>query len=123
VAIAWKTGAEAARAVSATMPIIAAAKSVHVLGAGETPQEEADCRDDLETIARQLRLYGIQASGLAVTASRRKSCDSILSAAEKLGADLVVMGAYGHSRVRELVLGGFTEQVLDGVPLPVLLFH
>lgn len=47
----------------------------------------------------------------------------ILQRPNDVGADLLVMGAYGHSRIREPVFGGFTQRVLDGVDLPVLMFH
>jgi nucleotide-binding universal stress UspA family protein len=123
VAIAWKTGAESARAVTAAMPILRKTKRVHILGAFDLPQDEAQCRNDLELVERQLRLYDIDATALPVVTTHSGGCDSILAAVQKLGSDLLVMGAYGHSRVRELVLGGFTQQVLDGVEAPVFLLH
>jgi nucleotide-binding universal stress UspA family protein len=49
--------------------------------------------------------------------------DAIIETARERQADLLVMGAYGHSRLREFIFGGFTRRILDGVDLPVLLFH
>jgi nucleotide-binding universal stress UspA family protein len=53
----------------------------------------------------------------------RVTSQALFAEAAKLGADLVVMGAYGHSRTRELVFGGFTRSVLRDAPLPVLMMH
>jgi nucleotide-binding universal stress UspA family protein len=122
VTVAWRSGAEAARAVTAAMPVLATAKRVHILGACESPDEETRYLEDLETIARHLGRHGIQAAPQLV-AVHGNSCESVVSAAQELGSDLLVMGAYGRGRVRESVLGGFTQQVLDSVALPVFLLH
>jgi nucleotide-binding universal stress UspA family protein len=122
VTVAWRSGAEAARAVTASMPLLAKADNVYVLGATETPNAEAQCREDLDAVARHLARHGIQAAPRLV-AVHGNARDSVLNAAEELQSDLLVMGAYGHGRMRELVLGGFTQRILDGVGLPVFLFH
>ncbi|XKH35987.1 universal stress protein [Azospirillum doebereinerae] len=70
-----------------------------------------------------LTRHGIVARHHPATASSGEVGDLILSFAADLGADLLVMGAYGHSRLREMVLGGATRTVLAALPLPALMSH
>jgi nucleotide-binding universal stress UspA family protein len=122
VSIAWRSGAEAARAVTAAMPILSQTKSVHILGAAEPLEGETRCGEDLEAVARHLGRHRIHAMPRLV-AARGNACESVVRGAQELRSDLLIMGAYGHGRVRELIFGGFTQHVLDGVTLPVFLFH
>lgn len=123
VAIAWKNNAETARALTAAMPILSKAETIQILAVTEDSQTEAECREGIETAARQLRWHGMEVGTQLVDAGSRSVAQAILTAAGDAGADLLVMGAYGHSRFREAVLGGFTRHVIDGVGLPVFLFH
>jgi nucleotide-binding universal stress UspA family protein len=118
VAVAWNQGLEAARAVAAGLPFLGEAKDVHVLVADDEDVFAAstELQDYLEAhgIVSQRRLVrrGDEATGVA-----------LLRAAGEAQADLLVMGAYGHSRLRELVFGGVTHHVLAEATLPVLLAH
>jgi nucleotide-binding universal stress UspA family protein len=123
VAVAWKNNAETARALTAAMPILSKAETIQIVAVNEGSQTEAECREGIETAARQLRWHGMEVGMQLVDAGSRSVAQAILTAAVEAGADLLVMGAYGHSRFREAVLGGFTQHVLDGVGLPVFLFH
>ncbi len=123
VAIAWKNSAEAARAITAGMPVIARAHHVAVLSAAEDESNIMECLDCYESVARQLHWHGLKAEGRYVVPGGRSIPDAILETAREAGADILVMGGYGHSRLRELVFGGFTRRVLEGTDLPVLLFH
>lgn len=120
IAIAWKSTREAARAVAAAMPFLAAAKRVVILTAAE------DDRTDRSSVARlllTLQRHGIPVEPLHLQLSSGSVADTLLAAASEMGAGLLVMGGYGHSRLRELVFGGVTEHVLRGAALPVLMAH
>ena len=80
-------------------------------------------RYDAADLVDWLHRHGIAARPQSVIASGGEVGDMILSCCSDQGADLLVMGAYGHSRLRELVLGGATRTVLDGLTLPALLTH
>jgi nucleotide-binding universal stress UspA family protein len=118
VMIAWNASREAARAVSDALPILARAEAVTIVG--------LDCGDALErdpaALADFLALHGCQARALTGAAGKPTG-QSLLAEAERLDADLLVMGAYGHSRLREFILGGATRDVLRGAGLPVLMAH
>jgi len=118
VLIAWKTTRESARAVAAAMPLLAKAHKVHVVAeADTTPSELAD-------LEAWLRVHGCEAKLERHGALPAESPgDGLLSLAADASADLLVMGCYGHSRARELVLGGATRTVLKTMTLPVLMAH
>lgn len=120
VAVAWNRSAEAARAVTAALPLLAAAETVVVLGANEARKdaEPSEC-------AAFLAGHGIAAQTWAFTPSLDSIGESLSAEAKKAKADLLVMGAYGHSRLREMVLGGATRGILGrkDETLPVFLMH
>jgi nucleotide-binding universal stress UspA family protein len=119
--IAWKPTREAARAVHDALPLLAAAKRATILVA------DADVDEDGEAPGDELAVH-LSRHGIAATVERTLSddipvADVFLSRAADLGADLLVMGCYGHSRMRELVLGGMTRDIIDRMTLPVLMAH
>lgn len=111
VLLAWKPTREAARAVSASLPWLRRARRVVVTGALPPALE------------RWLRVQGVSAELSAAGLADVPVGEALLSLAAELGADLLVMGCYGHSRARELVLGGATETLLRSMTLPVLMAH
>ena len=115
----WKEAAEASRALMAALPLLAAGKRVIVATVEETAESPGD---DLG-IVRQLAWHGISAEPMRIPAEGRPVHEELECAATRYGADLLVMGAYGHSRARQLVFGGCTQHFLDGAELPVLLMH
>lgn len=120
VAIAWKDTAEAASAVAAAMPFIATAQHVVILSIDEdTRTDLAACERLREALVWHNRLTTVQ----CLPAADDGPADTLLRLAGSLGADLLVMGGYGHSRMRELVFGGFTRRVLTAADLPVLMAH
>lgn len=123
LAIAWKNTAESARAMTAAMPLLAKAAHVEVLSANEENAKALECVNCSDSIVRQLHWHGLNARGHFVLPAGRSIPDAILETARRADADLLVMGGYGHSRLREFIFGGFTQRILDGVDLPVLLFH
>ncbi len=122
IAVAWKETAEAARALTAAMPLLSKADKVLVLAAAEGKGRTAMI-DSAERIARHLRWHGLSVETQCIAPGERSLADAIAQSALQNRADLLVMGGYGHSRLRELVLGGVTRDVLNGCPLPVFLFH
>jgi nucleotide-binding universal stress UspA family protein len=123
IAVAWKDSPEAARALTAAMPLLAKAERIEVLSANEEDREAKSCLDCSESVVRQLRWHGLNAHGHFVIPAGRSVPNAILDTAHGFNADLLVMGGYGHSRMREFVFGGFTQRILNGADLPVFLFH
>ena len=123
IAIAWKDCPEAARAVTAAMPLLSKAQRIVVLTANEDDKNPCACLDSYEAVAEQLRLHGMHVEVHYVLPGGRSVPDAILDGVHEVGADMLVMGGYGHSRLREFVFGGFTQRVLQGTDLPVFVFH
>jgi nucleotide-binding universal stress UspA family protein len=117
--IAWKAAPEAARAVTAAMPLLAKAKQILIVTVAE---EEGLSDEEGARLMTALGWHGLNASTRHLRPDRLGAADTLLAAAAEQSA-LVVMGAYGHSRLREWVFGGFTERVLRGAAMPVLMMH
>lgn len=120
VLIGWNGSPQSARSVAAALPWLQSAKQVHVLDATDASLERNAGGLDIE---QHLALHGIKAE-----MHRRSHADAeagrvLLSLAAEVGADLLVMGCYGHSRTREIMLGGATQTVLRDMTLPVLMAH
>jgi nucleotide-binding universal stress UspA family protein len=120
VLIGWNVTPQAARAVTVALPWLRGARRVHVLEAIDEPAPEANGELD---IAQYLQFHGIVPVLHRHRASPAGSGDALLSVAGDVGADLLVMGCYGHSRARQLVLGGASRAVLRSMTLPVLMAH
>jgi nucleotide-binding universal stress UspA family protein len=121
IAIAWKECAEAARALTAARPFLSCADSVAILGIAEDATEGDNTRVSAEHLANQLAWLGIKAEVHAGGATQASTSRTLLSMAYEWDADLLVMGAYGHSRVREFVFGGVTRDLLATSPLPLFM--
>jgi nucleotide-binding universal stress UspA family protein len=117
--IAWKAAPEAARAVTAAMPLLSKAKQILIVTVAE---EEGLSDEEGARLMTALGWHGLNASTRHLRPDRLGAADTLLAAAAEQSA-LVVMGAYGHSRLREWILGGFTEHVLRGAAVPVLMMH
>jgi nucleotide-binding universal stress UspA family protein len=123
IAIAWKNGPESARAVTAAAPLLAKAARIIVLTADENDAKCSERVASAERVAAQFRRHGTTSEARLVVSGGRASPDAVIDTAIASGADVLVMGGYGHSRLRELVFGGFTRHVLESSRLPVFLFH
>ncbi len=117
VVVAWKETREAARAVHAALPWLRNAQEVHIVGFGE------DTMGPLATLRAYLDAHGVTASLHPAGPDTHDAGEMLLSRTADLGADLLVMGCYGHSRARERVLGGMTRSILSAMTLPVLMVH
>jgi nucleotide-binding universal stress UspA family protein len=118
VAIAWKPTPQAVRAVAFAMPFLARAKEIAVL----TVEEEGGGRDDAERLVSYLAWHGMKAVAQRLSAGPNGAAETLLATASK-SAGLLVMGGYGHTRLREWVFGGFTQRALADAPLSVLIAH
>lgn len=123
VLVGWNASREAARAVNDALPLIAGAEAVGVLainprcgigGHGDAPGAD---------IALHLARHGLNVVVEHTAAEGLAEGDVLLNRAAELGADLMVVGAYGHSRFRETILGGVTRTLLRSMTVPVLMSH
>ena len=119
VVIAWKDTPEAARAVASAMPLIDHAKKLVIV----TVDEEKAKEDTSEKLQRALRWHRPDVSVQHVPRAGRPPVEVMLEATQAMGATLLVMGGYSHSRLREVVFGGFTQRILGGADLAVLMAH
>jgi nucleotide-binding universal stress UspA family protein len=117
--VCWRDTPDAARAVVAATPFLERAQRVVFVAIDES----GTARADVEAAAAQFRWNGLPTDTQVIAAAGRPAADLLREAGQVCGADLVVMGAYGHSRVRELIFGGCTRAVLASADRPVLLFH
>ena len=122
VVIAWNAGRELARATFDALPLLQGADSVHILEIKDRGDASSSLAPDT-SIAAALGRHGIKPEVRTSVAADISVGDEILSRAADLEADLLVMGAYGHSRFRELVFGGTTRQIARHMTLPTLLSH
>jgi nucleotide-binding universal stress UspA family protein len=122
IAVAWKDGPESARAIAAAMPLLAKAERIALVSVIEEPAMAELCRSQLEALKATLSLDGAQVQ-IDCRPALANATDTLRSAAYDADCDLLVMGAYGHSRLREYVFGGVTKDILADCALPVLMFH
>ncbi|WP_170921008.1 universal stress protein [Enhydrobacter aerosaccus] len=121
VLLCWNSSRESARAASDALPVLKTAKKVTVL-AFRSGQEEDD-ETDVKAACEWLGRHGVKAAPSDEAAGDVDIGDLVLSRAADLDADLIVMGVYGHTRVREMVLGGVSRTLLRSMTVPVLMAH
>jgi nucleotide-binding universal stress UspA family protein len=120
VMVCWKESGNAARAVTAATPFLSKAKRVVFTSVTERDEGVTEAVHDL---ARQFAWHGISTEVKVIPAASRPVPDLLSAAAEDCGADLVVMGAYGRSRARQLIFGSCTEAFMRHADRPILLMH
>ncbi len=120
ILICWDGGARAARAVHEAMPLLRRAKTIDivVVNGGEAAAENAP-----EALKAHLARRGLSANVRRVHSQASDVHDVILSLAADMNAELIVMGGYGHSRIREYVLGGVTRGIIESMTVPALISH
>jgi nucleotide-binding universal stress UspA family protein len=121
VVIAWKPEREAARAVFDALPFLQGAEKVHILEVKDRGDAEELVSDI--ALAAALARHGIKPSVRTSIAADISVGDEILSRLADLEADLLIMGAYGHSRMREMIFGGVTRHLARHMTVPTLLSH
>ncbi len=123
VMVAWDDSRESARAVSDALPLLRLAERVEVVGWNEAGAIEANAlRARLKALHRWLLRQGV-AADVGIEPTGIGIAEAMLSRAADLGTDLIVMGAYGHARWAERVLGGATRGLLAAMTVPVLMSH
>ena len=123
VAIAWKDSAEAARAMTAALPILEGAKQAIVISASEDPSRNAPEQTSAEGVVALLKRHGVEARLECGSSDLAPAAVTIRETCYAADADLLVCGAYGHSRVREMVFGGVTRDLLNECGIPLLMVH
>jgi len=123
VMVALDTSRQSARAVSDALPLLARARKVILLSITTNANEELDDAHARQHTAAHLAAHGIDAEVRHLDLPDVPIGEMLLSQAADLGADLIVMGAYGHTRFQEIVLGGVTRTMLEAMTVPVLMSH
>jgi nucleotide-binding universal stress UspA family protein len=118
IAVAWNGSAQSARVLAAALPLLSRAKQVTILTG-----DEADAKAPGAQLLPSLSRHGIRAQHETFTVAGGHVGKALLEQASRLQADLLVMGAYGHSRLREMILGGATRHVLSHSEVPVFMAH
>ena len=120
VVISWNGTAEAARAIEGALPLLRIAEKVVIVSV-ET--ENTRNRVTGAELASQLNWHGVQSELKAVSPSARSVGEAVVTECENENADLLVMGAYTHSRLIQIILGGVTRHVIAETKIPVLMAH
>lgn len=122
VLLAWNQSAEALAAAKAALPLLKMANLVDVTVV-DPPARGPERSDPGGLLCQYLVRHGIKAQVSVLSRTAPKVSEVLARHAREEGCDLMVMGAYGHSRLREAVLGGATRAVLEGAEIPVLMAH
>jgi nucleotide-binding universal stress UspA family protein len=120
VMVCWKESVNAARALAAATPLLAKAKRVVFTAIAERDNTVAEAVND---VARRFAWSGVATDVRLIAGNGHKIPDLLATAAEECQADLVVMGAYGRSRTREILFGSCTEAFVQHADKPILLMH
>jgi len=123
VLVCWNASREAARAVTDALPFLQRAAKVTVMSVDAHPSLTGHGELPGADISLFLSRHGVKAEVAQMPSAGVEVGNVILSRAFDLGADLIVMGAYGHARVRELVMGGASRTILASMTVPVLMSH
>jgi nucleotide-binding universal stress UspA family protein len=121
IMVCWDGSRSAARAIADAMPFLERAKNVEVVIVTNQRGE----RDEIEgaDIGQHLARHGLKVEVTRITHGDLDVADALLSHSMDASADFMVMGGYGHSRLREFVLGGVTRSILCTMTLPTLMSH
>ncbi len=123
IMIAWNSSREAARAVYDSIDILAAAKAVHVVMIDPLATEEGDGEEPGNDLATYLAHHDVNVTVDVISAAGRDTHTVLLNHANDIDAGMIIMGAYGHSRLFEQIFGGTTQAMLDNADRPVLMAH
>ena len=119
IVVGWNASREAARAISDAMPLLSEAQEVHIVVVPEPKIVRLLGQDPGADISRHLARYGIAVTLHCLVGD--DAGDLLLAKAAELGADMIVMGAYGQPKISEFVFGSATQTILSASQLPILL--
>lgn len=122
IVLAWNESAEALNAVRASLPLLQSADIVHVVVI-DPPKRGPNRSDPGGMLSQYLSRHGARAQIDVLSKTMPLVSDVLLRHIRDIDADMVVMGAYGHSRFREAILGGATRNMLENCPVPVFMAH
>jgi nucleotide-binding universal stress UspA family protein len=122
IVVGWNESVEALAAIRAALPLLQAADEVDV-AIVDPAVHDADRSDPGGELCTMLSRHGVTVEASVLAKTMPKIADVLSRHARDEGADLLVMGAYGHSRFRQSILGGATRDTLASVTLPVLMAH
>jgi nucleotide-binding universal stress UspA family protein len=121
IVLLWNGSLESARALYNAMPFLEKAEKVHILMAHD-PSEAGSMHDGAK-VMEYLRAHDVTANVVILDRGKSSLESTLYIKAKELNADFMVMGAYGHSRTREMILGGVTRYMLARADIPLLLSH
>jgi len=121
IMVAWDSRIEASNAVSHGMDLLRAADAVHVVLVDPVEGEGAQGAEPGADVAAYLARHGVRVTVDRLPSQGRTVADTLRQHAMDMSADMMVMGAYGHSRLRQRIFGGVTRSIVDAPPLPVLM--
>ena len=119
VIIAWNESHEAARAVHDALPILQKAKHIQIISVSKNIKDEKENIIRCEQLQRHLRHHSIEADVFSPDKAEKGAGYTIYHGAVEYDAELIVMGAYGHSRFKEIILGGTTKYLIEHTTLPL----
>lgn len=122
VILAWDGRIEAVRAAREAIDVMIAAVDITIAIVDENPTENGDSDTDARMAAYFSR-HGIKVTVVRMTTSGLGVADALLQYAAEANADMIVMGAYGHSRLRERLFGGVTKSILEAPPIPIFMMR
>ncbi len=122
IVLGWNESSEALAATRAALPMLKAAENVHITVI-DPPEHGPDRSDPGGLISQMLARHGVHCEVDVLSKSMPRVGDVLLRHASDKGADMIVMGAYGHSRFREAVFGGATRHLLEHATMPVFMAH
>jgi nucleotide-binding universal stress UspA family protein len=120
--VAWNETEESLRAIRLSLPVLRQAAHVDIV-AVDPPSHSAERSDPGGNLCLMLSRHGVKAEVSVLAGTMPRTSDILLRFAREHGSDVVVMGAYGHSRFRESLLGGTTRDMLEASPIPLLMAH
>ena len=123
IVIAWDESPQAARAVHDAIPLLKQAKDIHVIMVPEEEFLEKKLIISGQGLKSYLSHHGLDVTTVTVKKTKPKIAEDILGAAKSYKADLIVMGVYGHSKIRESVFGGTSKHLLKKSSIPLLVSH
>jgi nucleotide-binding universal stress UspA family protein len=119
IAVGWDGGTAAAHAIAAALPYLHKAAAVKILTVQHTPSEAGE----IDALKDYLALHGVSCSQCVINRGARGVAEFLLDTAAGDGCDLLVVGGYGHSRLRESIFGGVTQYIVSHPKIPVLMVH
>lgn len=123
IIVAWDKSREASRALHDALPLLMQAEKVHIFSAIRKDEDKNEIAA-VADVAEHLSRHSVNVENSTCIVDHDISvAEMLLSRASDYGADLIVMGAYGHSRLREYTLGGTTRTILNSMTIPVLMTH